>query len=210
LIDAPQKGLLGSHSQFKVLEWCHDGTSALAAIRKHRPNIAVVDHSMPDLSGLAILTMLAAEQSTCRIILLTASMPDDELFRAMEAGAAGIILKETAPDTLLECLHEVAAGRQWAPHPFVEEAVHREERRRVAGRALAESLTPRQREVLLLAALNHSNKEIARKLVISEGTVKLHMQSVYEKLGVSRRSKLADLAKRYKDQLGGAATVDGE
>jgi RNA polymerase sigma factor (sigma-70 family) len=165
---------------------------------------------MPGLSGRDILTTLAAEQSTSRIILLTASMPDDELFLAMEAGAARIILKDTAPDTLLECLHQVAAGQQWVPHPFVKEAVHREERRRVAGRALAESLTPRQREILLLAALNLSNKEIARKLDITEGTVKLHMHGVYQKLGVSRRSKLADLAKRYKDQLGGAAIIDGE
>lgn len=199
------EAIIGRQSNFDVVEWCPDGASALAAIRRHRPHIALIDHWMPGCRGLEVLTTLAAEQSATRVVLLTASMPDDELFAAVEAGAAGIILKDSVPDTLMECLREVAAGRRWLPPSFVEEAVRREERRRAAGRELAGKLTAREREILLLAAQDLSNKEIARKLGISDGTVKLHMHSIYQKLGVGRRSTLADLAQRYKDQLGGAA-----
>lgn len=201
LLLAGVRNFIDRQIEFQIVETCHDGPSALAAIRKLRPMIAVIDVRMPGCDGIEILSTLTAENSPTRVVLLTASVQDEQIYVAMEADVAGIVLKKNAPDTLVECLHEVAAGRHWFPDPFVQEAVRREAERRKIGSEIARKLTARERELLLLAAQDLSNKEIARKVDIAEGTAKLHMHSIYQKLGVFRRSALSELAERYMDQL---------
>lgn len=195
------ESLVESQPDLHVVAQCTDGVTALASVREHRPAIALLDVAMPGHSGLEVLVTLRAEGIATRIVFLTASIMDNEIYAALDAGVDGIVLKDSAPEVLLECLREVAIGGKWYPPELVQQAMEREERRRAEGSEIMAKLTAREREIFLLATRDLSNKEIANKLGISDGTVKLHMHSVYQKLSVYRRSDLTRIAERYRDIL---------
>ena len=195
------QSLLEAERDLEITRACQDGEAALAAIRKCTPTLAILDLSMPKLTGLDVLTALRCEGSATRVILLSASMLDEHIYKAVSLGVNGIVLKDSAPDTLVHCVREVLAGRRWYAAEVVEEAVRRETGRRSAGSAIADQLTSREREIVGLLTRGSSNKDVARLLNISDGTVKIHLHNVYQKLGVTSRSKLIEIAERFKDQL---------
>jgi len=170
-----------------------DGATALEAIRAHEPDMAVLDITMPQLTGLDVLETLEADGLATRVILLTGSATDEQIATAVERGAWGLLLKENALDTLRACLKTVAAGRRWLPEELVAPAVRRAAERRETVGQLERVLTAREYEIAGLVAQGLSNKHIARALGISEGTVKIHLHNGSQKLGGVNRTSLAML-----------------
>ena len=193
--------LLQAERSFNVIAACSSGAAALQSMRDHEPELAVLDISMPDLTGLDVLQAIDENRIPTRVVLLTASATDDQIVTAVARGARGILLKDTAVDTLIECLHKVAAGDRWLPPELVDAALEREAGRRLRGDQIEDLLTAREREVLLLVAEGLSNKEIARRINLSDGTVKIHLHNIYQKLGTPNRTAVAVLALTYRDRL---------
>ena len=144
----------------------------------------------PGKNGLDVLRLLAAGQSSCRTILLTAIVRDDEVMEAVKLGVRGIVLKESSPEVLVDCVRRVYRGEQWIERETVTRALQRVLNRDGVEREGSESLTPREIEIVRMVAQGLRNKVIAERLSISEGTVKVHLHNVYEKLGVDGRLEL--------------------
>jgi DNA-binding NarL/FixJ family response regulator len=172
----------------RVVARCRGGDEALRAVRAHRPQVLVLDVRMPGMGGLEVLAALAEERSPTRVVLLAAALDDRQLATAVRLGACGIVLKEMAPQLLLEAVREVAAGGQWLERGTLGRAL-----RAVLGRQATDppaALTPRELEIVRMAASGLRNRGIAQRLCISEGTVKIHLHNIYEKLGVGGRVEL--------------------
>jgi DNA-binding NarL/FixJ family response regulator len=196
------RALLDEQEDFQIVAACGSGEQALDAIRVHHPDIAVVDVTMPGVNGLAVLGTVVDERLTTRVVLLTASVTDSQILEAVTAGVHGLVLKESAPEMLVKCLRGVAAGRRWLPQEIIKPALDRELQRREEGRRFVRELTAREIDIIRLIADGLSNKAIASRLTISEGTVKIHLHHIYQKLGISNRAALAALAIVQRDQLG--------
>jgi two-component system nitrate/nitrite response regulator NarL len=191
--------LLREHPRFNVVETCGNGTETIEVIRRLSPDLALVDMNMPGHKGLEVLDTVNAERLPTRLVFLAASLSDREILIAVAGGAFGIMLKESAPETLIACLQAVAGGKRWLPEDIVDPAVQRaRERQAQAGHGV---LTEREREVLLLVADGLSNKEVARRLNIAEGTVKMHLYAIYQKISVNNRTALANWARQHRDEL---------
>jgi len=193
--------VLRSNSDMNVITVCGDGATALEAIRKWSPNVAVLDILMPGLTGLDVLASIAAEGLATKVVLLAATASDEQLARAVAGGARGIVLKEEALTELVQCIRVVAEGGEWLPFARVNAALERESKRRSTGQRLTQLLTIRERQVVLLIADGLSNKEIGRRLQLSEGTIKIHLHNIYQKLHVNNRTVLATLAIGHRDEL---------
>jgi DNA-binding NarL/FixJ family response regulator len=186
--------LLGRDRGFALVGSVADGEAALEGIRRLGPTIALLDVSMPGLSGLDVLRAVGKESLATRVVFLTAALDDAGILEAVAAGVSGLVLKQSAPDTLISCLLAVREGRKWLPSDLIDAALARETKRRAEALVIAELLTAREMEVVRLAAIGLPNKSIARELDVSEGTIKLHLHNIYTKLGVSNRTELAALA----------------
>jgi len=180
--------LLKAHQDIKVVAVCTSGTAALNAIGEQSPDVAVIDISMPDLNGLTLLSRLTRKMAA-RIIFLTAPATGTQVATAIARGAGGIVLKHGALDELVECVREVAAGRDCYPINLLNEEAERERRS-----DHDQTLTRREREVAGLVVEGLSNKEIGRRLDLTEGTVKSHLHKIYSKVGVANRTALAAVA----------------
>ena len=178
--------LLSLERDFTVLATCGDGTAALAAARHHRPDILVLDMQMPGTNGLAVLRALHPDRLPTKAVVLTASIGGDDVLEAVRLGAQGLVLKEMAPHLLVQCIRKVAAGGQWLEREAMAQTLDRLMARETA----AALLTPRELAIVRLVAEGRRNKEIARQLAITEGTVKIHLHNVYEKLEVDSRVAL--------------------
>src|SRR5712664_2766876 len=191
---------LGAQSGFKVVACCSDGPSCIGAIRSLVPDIAILDISMPGLTGLEILAVTNSESLSTRLVFFTASAEDRELVISAAAGAYGVILKDVALEILVQALRQVADGQRLLPLPSTDQAVSRE------NIAIAENvltvLTDRERQIMALVSEGLSNKEIGRRLNIADGTIKVHLHHVYQKLEISNRTVLAALAISQNDGTG--------
>jgi two-component system, NarL family, nitrate/nitrite response regulator NarL len=193
--------LLRSQGDFKIVAMCHDGLSAISAIRTSRPDLAVLDIAMPGKTGLEVLTAIATDGAATKVIFLTATATNSQILTAIARGAKGVLLKDTAPQDLISCVREVAAGKDWLPTAIVDAALEQETGRRLQREIIEGSLTDREREVMRLVAEGLANKEVGRRLGVSEGTVKIHLHKIYEKLGVPNRTALAAVAIAHRDDL---------
>ena len=185
--------LLGAHDDFNVVAGCYDGTHCIQAIRDLSPDIALLDMVMPGLSGLDILASVTAEQLSTRVVFLTAFADDRDLLTAVARGAYGVIFKDATPGVLVQNLRRVAEGRRFFP-------LTNGNGNGTSGNMLV-VLTEREREIMRLVSEGLSNKEVGRLLKISEGTVKMHLHSIYQKIHVSNRTSLANFATAYRDRL---------
>ncbi len=193
--------LLGQQNGFKLIESCCNGAECLAAIRRYSPDLALLDMNMPKPNGLEVLKAVTGDRLPTRIVFLAASPSDREIITAVAGGAFGIMLKESAPDALITCLRAVAAGYKWHPSELVDGALDRSRERRREFARVDDTLTRREREVMLLVADGLSNKEVGRRLNLSEGTVKIHLHTIYQKVAVNNRTALANLARVYRDGM---------
>jgi DNA-binding NarL/FixJ family response regulator len=187
--------LLSLERDIRVVARCTNGNEALAAIVRERPRVAVVDLTMPGRSGIDLLRELDAMRSPVRLVLLTARIEHEQVLEAMKLGVAGIVLKESAPLQILECIRRVAAGEQWIDHVIGSRTLDAVLRRQAGAAKAAAVLTSRETEVVRMVARGLRNKEIADLLSITEGTVKAHLRTIFEKLGIDSRMKLVVYAR---------------
>lgn len=175
---------------FHILATCTTGREAIQAVRQHRPQVVVLDVRMPDGDGLSVLKQIHDEHLPTRVVLLTASMDDDEVVQAMEHGLWGLVLKEAAAVSLVDCVRKVVRGERALDQSLIVRALDRMLERQNGLRHAAEILSRREAEIVKMVAAGMRNKEIANKLFIGEGTVKTHLHAIYKKLGVHGRVEL--------------------
>jgi DNA-binding NarL/FixJ family response regulator len=186
--------LLGSTDDIEVVGSVDDGDQAEEAVVRLEPDIVLMDLSMPGLDGVAATRAVMATRPDTKVIMLTSFSENARILAALEAGAVGYLLKDTDPDDITKALRDAAAGG--VPlSPRAARALLPTNRQGPA--AGADALTPREREVLSLVAIGLPNKTIARRLSISEKTVKAHLSRVFTVLGVSDRTSAALWAQRY-------------
>jgi two-component system nitrate/nitrite response regulator NarL len=184
------EALLVTERDFQVVATALDGEQALSAVRSHKPDILVLDLHMPGKNGLEVLKEIGAAKLPTRVVLLVAQIDDEELLEATRQDVAGVVLKEMAPRLLVQCLRKVHAGERWIERTSAARAFERLLRREANARDLARLLTPREIEIMNMVARGLRNGAIAQDLSVSEGTVKTHLHSVFEKLGVHSRAEL--------------------
>ncbi|KKW90670.1 response regulator [Sphingobium chungbukense] len=182
--------LVAMETDFSVAGSTTRSVDAFAMIDRLKPDMAVLDINMPDISGLAILRRIRAADLPVRVVFLTAMITPSQAAEALAHGIWGILLKEAAPDTLIDCLRGVAAGRRWFADDVAAKLGNLPIPAVPAGLA---GLTRREREIAGLACSGLSNKLIARELGAGEGTVKIHLHNIFQKLRVNNRTALAAL-----------------
>ena len=190
--------LCRQEKDFKVVARCLDGEEALKAVRKHKPDILVLDMRMPVKDGFSVLREIKDEGRATRIVLLTAELDENDVAEAIRLGARGLVLKDMMPKLLVQCIREVHAGRTWLERRSVSDALEKLLQRESGEHEAARLLTRREIEIVKFVAAGARNKEIAKKLFISEGTVKVHLHNIYQKLGLDTRIKLS----RYAQEKG--------
>lgn len=189
--------LLEAESDLKVIGEACDGSEAVKMARQLRPDIMLLDLAMPRTPGLEALRELStgSNSNAVRVILLTAAAEKKQIVEALQLGARGVVLKDSATQLLLKSIHTVMSGEYWVGRESVSNLVQ-------YLRTLAQSsgeeakqkkfgLTPRELEIVSAVVAGYSNKEIAEYFKISEDTVKHHLSNIFDKLGVSTRLELA-------------------
>jgi len=188
-------GAVGERAELDLVGQAINGTEALADLRQLRPAVAVLDVRMCGLSGMDLLAAVTRERLPVRVVLLSAYLDSGLIYEALAAGAAGYLSKDADRDTVIDAVVSAARGDivvgAEAQTGLVEEIRQRER----LGRPL---LSPREREVLGLAADGRSTAEIASLLHLGTTTVKSHLQNVFEKLGVSDRTAAVAVALRKR------------
>jgi DNA-binding NarL/FixJ family response regulator len=196
--------VLRAESGFEVVASCIDGTNCIEAIRSLVPDIAILDISLPGLTGLEILDIVNSECLSTRLVFFTASVEDRELVISAAAGAYGVILKDVAVEILVQSLQQVADGQRLLPLPPSDQAVSRGQRNIAITENVLTVLTGRERQIMRLVSEGLSNKEIGRRLNIVDGTIKVHLHNIFQKLEISNRTVLAALAISHNDSVGDA------
>ena len=179
--------LLKAAEGLEVVGEAADGVEAISQIRKHQPAITLIDLRLPRLSGVEVIQRIRMETPQARFIVLTTYDGDEDIYRALKAGARAYLLKGMTGDELIATIHAVYEGKSLIPQAIAD---------RLAERMGLEDLTPRESDVLEQIVLGKSNKEIAAELEVSEATVKTHINSLLGKLGVTDRTQAVTAAIR--------------
>ena len=179
-------------SHYEVVHEVHDGDEVAAAIEAAAPDIVILDESMPHKNGVDVYVALRAGGNDVPVVLLTGNISEERALEAIEAGVNGLVLKHTAPDQLVHCLDEVRHGRRWIDQGLLQRALGKALERKEKAAFLA-TLSPREQEIVRLLAAELRSSEIAERLGISLGTVKVHLHNVYGKLGLADRADLMQL-----------------
>ena len=177
--------LLKTVPDLQVIAEGSDGAEAIELYRQHKPDVTLMDLRMPTVGGVEAIQRIRAEFPAARIIVLTTYDGDEDIYRALQAGAKAYLLKGMSVDELISAVRAVHAGKSRIPAPIAE---------KLAERMGGPELTNRELSVLQLIVRGKSNKEIASDLVISEATVKTHINSLLGKLGVTDRTQAATAA----------------
>ena len=177
---------------YEVVGMAGTGEAALDEIERLRPDILLLDIQMPGGSGLEVLRQLRADKSPVGVILLTAGVDDSALLEAKALKVRGIVLKNSDPAYLLECLDSVSAGRMW-----IDPELAKRSRKLSSTANHASMLAPRERQLIAFVRKGLRNREIGEQLGVTEGTVKAYLHAIYEKLGVGNRTELAIRADEF-------------
>jgi len=189
------ENLFRLEKDIKVVARCLDGDEAVKAVRRYKPDILVLDIRMPRKDGLGVLRDMRKEKLPTGVVVLTAALDDEEVAEAVRLGARGLVLKELAPKLLVQCVRKVHAGELWLEKHSVSSALEKLLKRESGRNEVVQSLTSREIEIVKQVAAGLRNIEIAKKLFISEGTVKMHLHNIYQKLGVDSRTQLSRYAR---------------
>ncbi len=187
------KTILDLEPGFSVIGEAVDGEAGVSQALALRPDVVLMDVQMPRLNGVEATARLIREWPQARVIILTTFNRDDYVFQGVRAGALGYLLKDAPAEVLIETIRRVHAGEVFIQPEIASRALR--EMMRPAEQPL-EPLSEREREVLVLLAQGGSNKEIAERLVITEGTVKNHVSNILAKLQAENRTQAADIARR--------------
>jgi DNA-binding NarL/FixJ family response regulator len=193
LLDA-MENLFRLQKDIKVVARCLDGDEAVKAVCRHSPDILVLDIRMPRKDGLGVLREMKKEKLPTRVVILTATLDEEELSEAIRLGVRGLVLKELAPRLIVECVRKVHAGELWLEKHSVSSALEKLLKREAGKNEAVQLLTSREIEIVKQVAAGLRNLEIAKTLFISEGTVKMHLHNIYQKLGVASRTQLSRYA----------------
>ena len=179
--------IINQEPALEVVAEAANGVEAVAAFARYRPDVTLMDLRMPEMEGVEAVRRIRALDPHARVVVLTTYDADEDIARALQAGAKAYILKDIAAAALVACIHDVLAGKTYlAPSAAAK----------LAERVTQVQLTPRELAALRLLADGHSNKEIGTALTISERTVKTHLGHLFEKLGVTSRTEAVRVATR--------------
>jgi len=176
---------LNLEPDMRVIAEAHTGKQAVDLYARHRPDVVVMDYELPELNGAQATAAIRAADPAARIIILSVYKGEEDVHRAVQAGAAGYLPKSSEPAELVAAIRAIHNGGQYFPQAISAALAQRQQR---------DELSDREREVLVLIAKGRSNKEIAAALGISENTVKVHATRVFEKLKVADRLEAATAA----------------
>jgi two-component system, NarL family, nitrate/nitrite response regulator NarL len=189
------KRLLESEGEFKVIGEACDGVEAVTMARQLIPEIMLLDLAMPRRQGLETLRELASDARSVRVILLTAAAEKEQIVEALQLGARGVVLKDSATQILLKSIRAVMNGEYWVGRESVSNLVQYLRTLVTPPSAFPQRnkyrLTPRELEIIAAVVAGFANKEIAQYFKISEDTVKHHLSNIFDKVGVSSRLELA-------------------
>jgi len=179
--------LINRRSDMRVVAEAADGREAVEKFLAHSPDIALLELRLPIMDGVEVVMSICEKMPAARLVIFTTCKGEEDIYRAVKAGAFGYVLKDTPLNEVVECIRAVARGTRWIP-PGVAAMLGK----RVADRAL----TARELEVIRALTSGKSNKEIGTLLDISEATVKVHITHILEKLKVTGRTEAINVAMR--------------
>lgn len=182
--------LFNLEKDFKIVARCANGEETLKALRRYKPAIIILDIHMPGNEGLEVLREMKKENLPTRAIILTATLDEETVAQALRLGIRGLLLKELAPALIVQCIRKVHAGELWLEKRSVANALESLLKHEAGKNLAAQLLTPREIEIVKQVAQGLRNAEICKRLFISEGTVKMHLHNIYQKLGVDSRTQL--------------------
>lgn len=179
--------MLGTQADLHVLAAASDGTQAIDLYRLHQPDVTLMDLRLPGMNGVDVIKTLRREFPRARFIVVTSFHGDQDVYQALQAGAASYILKEMFGDELFKAIRTVYAGGLYLPPGLTERPAHP---------LLPHGLTPRELDVLRLMVAGHSNKQIGDALNVTEGSVKFYVNKILSKLDVTDRTQAVTTALR--------------
>jgi DNA-binding NarL/FixJ family response regulator len=185
--------LLAGTEGIEVVGTAGDGGEAIAVVRDTEPDVVLMDLQMPDIDGVSATSRIVASGSTSQVVVLTSFSDSERIVAALDAGAVGYLLKDAEPEDVLEGIRAAARGES----PLHPRAARQLLTARTTVRGAPVELTPRETEVLSLVRQGLANKQIARRLGISERTVKAHLTSTFQRIGVADRTQAALRAERH-------------
>ena len=188
VVRADLRALLSAEPGLAVVAEAGSGEETVLMARQHQPDVVLMDLRMPGAGGLAAIRHLSADQPGVRVVVLTTYDSDADILPAVEAGAAGYLLKDTPRDTLVGAIFAAARGETVLAPSVAGRLVNRLRAAPAQAPAARETLSARETEVLILAGRGLTNAQIGRELFVSEATVKTHLLRAYAKLGVSGRT----------------------
>lgn len=177
--------IINRDPEMTVIAQAEDGEAAIARFSEHQPDVTLMDLRMPQMGGVEAITAICAKFKPARIIVLTTYDGDEDIYRGLQAGAKGYLLKDAKPNELLNAIRIVYRGQQYIPPEVGAKLVQRMSN---------PELSERELEVLRLMAQGMSNSDIATALTIGESTVKSHVNRILSKLGVSDRTQAVIIA----------------
>jgi len=181
-------------TSYEIVGAATSGAETLAAVERLKPDVLLLDLQMPDGTGMDVFRELKSKGGAPRMIILTAAIDDASLMEAKSLGAPGMVLKSSDPAFIIECLDRVSRGGQWMDPELAERAQELSDTFGSSGRP---SLAPRERQLVRFVRQGLRNREIAKQLGVTEGTVKVYLHAVFDKLGVSNRTELAIRADEF-------------
>jgi two-component system nitrate/nitrite response regulator NarP len=174
-------------TQFELAATAMNGAEALTEVERLKPDVLLVDLEMPELGGMGVIRKLRGERNLTKVVILTAAIDDSSLMEARSLRVNGMVLKNSDPAYLLDCLEAVSAGRTWIDPELQARTEALTESFGGEGVALA----PRERQLIRYVRRGLRNREISAELGVTEGTVKVYLHAVFEKLGIKNRTELA-------------------
>jgi two-component system nitrate/nitrite response regulator NarP len=181
-------------TDYRIAGTAKTGEDALRGVEQLTPDILLLDLSMPGGHGMDVVRKLRADGRTTNVVLLTAAIDDSSLLEARALGVRGMVLKNSDPAYLIECLDRVRSGGSWIDPELTARMKELADTLGDTGRA---ALAPRERELIRFVRQGLRNREIAKELGVTEGTVKVYLHGVFDKLGVSSRTELAVRADEF-------------
>ena len=182
--------MLGTETDIEVVGECSNGQEAVDRYPALQPDVVLMDLVMPVMDGVEAIRRLLAMDSRARILVLTSFTSDDKVFAAINAGAAGYLLKDSDPEDLIRAIHQVHRGES-SLHPAIARKLLAELSQPPAPKEKGDELTEREKEVLTYIAQGLSNQEIAEKLVVSRATLHTHVSRILAKLQLDSRTQAA-------------------
>ena len=177
--------MLGTQPELELVGSASSGEGALAMLKQREADVLLLDLRMPGLSGVETIQEMKRKRNDAKVLILTSFETDEDIYRAVQAGARGYLLKDTSLKEMVEAIKAVHAGKRYLPRDIAE---------RLAERMLRTDLTPRELQLLKMLSKGLTNKQIGQALGISDNTVKNHVNSIIEKLEVSDRTEAATTA----------------